>query len=67
MLYLKPILPSTVQQAEHFLNIPKLQWQDLDKPLLSHRINQFEPLMQRVDPVKVSHMVNNEESFTSAS
>jgi methionyl-tRNA synthetase len=52
------------KQAEIFLNIPELQWQDIDKPLLTHRINRFEPLMQRDDPVKISHMLGNEEIST---
>lgn len=49
MIYLKPILPETAKKVEAFLNISPLTWNDLDKPLLSHKIRQFHPLMQRLD------------------
>ncbi|VAW69438.1 Methionyl-tRNA synthetase [hydrothermal vent metagenome] len=48
-IYLKPILPEVIAQAEAFLNTGELSWQDLDKPLLKHTINKFKPLMQRVE------------------
>lgn len=47
-LYLKPILPITAEKAERFLNIDALIWDNIASPLLNHRINTFEPLMQRV-------------------
>ncbi len=53
MIYLKPILPSTAKQVENFLNIPPLQWQDKDEPLLGHKINDFQPLINRIDPKQI--------------
>jgi methionyl-tRNA synthetase len=48
---LKPILPTTVEQAERFLNIPPL---DVFAPLSTlptgHKINTYKHLMQRVTP-----------------
>jgi len=48
-IYLKPMLPEVIAQAEAFLNCTELSWSDLDKPLLEHSINKFKPLMQRVE------------------
>jgi methionyl-tRNA synthetase len=53
MIYLKPVLPETAEQVEIFLNIPPLQWGDKDKPLQNHRICEFKPLMQRIDPKQI--------------
>jgi methionyl-tRNA synthetase len=52
-LYLKPILPKMIGEAEQFLNIAPLVWGDQNQPLLNHTINAFHPLMQRVDLEKV--------------
>ena len=53
ILYLKPVLPKMAQDTEEFLQIPPLTWQDLEKPLLQHRIAEFKPLMQRIDAEQV--------------
>ena len=57
-LYLKPILPITAEKAERFLNIDALQWNDVSRPLLNHSINTFEPLMQRVTPEAITHLMS---------
>lgn len=53
MIYLKPILPNTAKQVERFLAIQPLQWADKEKPLLNHRIAEFEPLMNRIDTKQI--------------
>ncbi|WP_456377556.1 methionine--tRNA ligase [Thiolapillus sp.] len=55
--WLRPILPGTAGDAEAFLNIPPLQWNDAGTPLLGHEINKFKPLMTRVDPKKIDAMI----------
>lgn len=50
MIYLKPVLPETAKQVEHFLDIDPLQWQDKNKDLGTHTIREFKPLLQRIDP-----------------
>lgn len=57
LIYLKPVLPAMAQQAEAFLNVAPLQWQDLDTLLLGHQIHPFTPLMTRVDPAHIEAMV----------
>lgn len=55
--YLKPVLPVMAQKAEAFLNCAPLTWDSVDKPLLAHRINQFEPLMMRVEKEKIDALL----------
>jgi methionyl-tRNA synthetase len=58
IIYLKPILPTMAKAVEEFLNIPPLTWQDNKQPLLNHKINEFKPLMQRIDKNKIDELVN---------
>lgn len=57
MIYLKPVLPLMANKAEVFLDIEPLAWQDLDQPLLDHKINKFRPLMTRVEQEKIEAMI----------
>lgn len=61
-VYLKPVLPKMAESIEEFLNIPPLQWADLDTPLVQHKINEFKPLMKRIDPKNVDKMVESNMS-----
>lgn len=56
--YLKPVLPAMSDKAESFLNIEPLRWDDIDALLLDHKINQFKPLITRVETEKVLAMVD---------
>ncbi len=62
-IYLKPVLPNLVNQAEAFLNTGELMWDDLQTPLLSHKINKFKPLMTRIEGDSIDRMI--EESKES--
>lgn len=68
MIYLKPVLPQTAKQVESFLNIPPLKWDDKDKPLLNHSIQEFKPLINRIDPkqIEAMKMATQEEIEKSA-
>ena len=57
VVYLKPVLPVLAEQAEEFLNIKPLVWDDIHTPLLEHSINQFMPLMTRVEKEKIDAMI----------
>jgi methionyl-tRNA synthetase len=59
LTYLKPVLPRMAQASELFLNEKPLQWESIDKPLLNHSINKFEPLMQRVEPEKIQALLES--------
>jgi methionyl-tRNA synthetase len=55
--YLAPVIPFTATKAESFLGQAVDQWSSLDQPLLGKDINAFEPLITRIDPLKVEAMV----------
>jgi methionyl-tRNA synthetase len=56
-LYLKPILPQLVEQAESLLQA-ELTWGALTSPLADgHEIQPYQHLMTRVDPKQVSALV----------
>ena len=59
--YLKPVLPNMAERSELFLKVG-LNWYDLDAPLLAHELNDFQPLLQRVDPDSVKAMVEDGKS-----
>jgi len=55
-IYLKPVLPITAGHIETFLGVEPLQWADKDAPLLNHQIQNYQPLIQRIDPKQVEAM-----------
>jgi len=56
MIYLKPVLPIMAEKTELFLN-DTLTWQGEIQPLLSHKVEKFKPLMQRIEKEKVDAVV----------
>jgi methionyl-tRNA synthetase len=58
-IYLKPILPKLVDQAEQFLNLEPLVWDDAQRLLLNHKINHFKPLMTRIEMEQIVKMIEN--------
>ena len=61
---LKPILPRTCGQAEDFLAAPVAVWADLDKPLLEHAIQPYQPLFTRIDPKQLDAMTEASKDTT---
>ncbi|MBP1128757.1 methionyl-tRNA synthetase [Serratia sp. PL17] len=57
MTYLKPVLPSLSERTEAFLNC-ELSWDSIQQPLLSHQVNPFKALFNRIDLDKVNEMVS---------
>ncbi|MBL7004531.1 MAG: methionine--tRNA ligase [Gammaproteobacteria bacterium] len=66
VIYLKPVLPTLAEQAESFLNVELLQWSDLQKPLLSHPINKFKPLMTRIESDKIESIIADSKEDVKA-
>jgi methionyl-tRNA synthetase len=57
--YLKPVLPTLTHQAEQFLNASINAWATTPlQPLVHHQINDFEPLLTRVEPDKIDAIIN---------
>ncbi|MDP6727911.1 MAG: methionine--tRNA ligase [Gammaproteobacteria bacterium] len=59
MTYLKPVLPEMAKRSEEFLNIESLVWPDIETPLTSHKINNFKPLMTRIEDDQIDQMVES--------
>ncbi len=59
MTYLAPVLPFTTHKAAAFLGQDVDAWQALDQPMLDVPINTFEPLVTRIDPLKIQAMVDD--------
>lgn len=58
ILTLKPVLPALAEKAEGYLNIPPLTWTDGQTPLPEgHTVNEFKPLMTRIEQEQVNAMI----------
>ena len=56
-VYLKPVMPVLAENAENFLNINSQTWPADARPLLNHAINDFRPLMTRVETDKITAII----------
>ncbi|MCH9697361.1 MAG: methionine--tRNA ligase [Gammaproteobacteria bacterium] len=64
MAYLRPVLPKTAVATEAFLNIDPQSWPTDAEPLLNHAINNFNPLMTRVNKDDIDAMLGIEKEST---
>lgn len=67
VIFLKPVLPLLAADAEAFLNIAPLTWNDHQTLLSNHQLNAFQPLMTRIDPAKVQAMIDASKEDLAAS
>ena len=58
MVYLKPILPELASKTELFLGVEPFVWSDSSHFLGAIKINEFKPLIQRMDKKIVDQMVS---------
>ena len=56
-VYLKPVIPVLAENTERFLNMDSQVWPADARPLLSHAINDFKPLMTRVEADKITAII----------
>ena len=66
MIYLKPVIPGVAERTEAFLAVDPFTWADAQAPLLSHDIQRFKSLLERVDPKAVQAMVQESHGSTNA-
>jgi methionyl-tRNA synthetase len=66
MTYLAPVVPFTADIAAEFLGRPLDLWSELDQPMLGVAINKFQPLMTRVDPVKIEAIIEDSKENLQA-
>ncbi|HCL41518.1 MAG TPA: methionine--tRNA ligase [Pseudomonas sp.] len=57
VIFLKPVLPTLAADAEAFLNVAPLRWNDHTRLLANHQLNAFKPLLARIEPAKIDAMV----------
>ncbi len=57
--YLRPILPTTAEASEQFLQIEPLTWDALASPLTGHEIAKFKPLMTRIERDRIDAMLED--------
>jgi methionyl-tRNA synthetase len=67
VIFLKPVLPLLAADAEKFLNVAPLTWDDHKTLLSNHQLNPFQALMSRIDPFKVEAMTNASKEDLTAS
>jgi len=58
VIYLKPILPKYTADCESILNVKPLGWQDASQALCGHKINEFKPLIVRIEQEKIDQMLS---------
>jgi methionyl-tRNA synthetase len=59
-LYLKPVLPVVARDAEKFLNVAPLVWNDAELFLVEgHRIGEYQHLMTRIDPKQIDALFDS--------
>ena len=59
MIWLQPVLPAMAAEAQAFLNVPTMHWDNIHTPLSNHRIKAFKPLMTRVEQEKIDAMLED--------
>ena len=64
--YLAPVIPFTAGKASSFLGVDVADWSSLGEPLLDTTLNAFQPLLMRVDPVKVEAVVEDSKESLQA-
>ncbi|MGB0204068.1 MAG: methionine--tRNA ligase [Neptuniibacter sp.] len=64
--YLAPVLPKVADDAQAFLNLDSMEWNSIEQPLLSHTINKFKPLMQRVEEDKINAIIEETKEALAA-
>lgn len=67
VIFLKPVLPNLAADAEQFLNVAPLTWNDHMTLLSNHQLNPFQALMTRIDPAKVEAMTSASREDLTAS
>ncbi len=58
MIYLKPVVPAITKQAEAFLDLDNQHWSDINQSLIDHQINNYEPLLTRLQKENIDAMID---------
>ena len=58
IIYLKPVTPVLAERSELLLN-EKLYWESAQSPSINHKINEFEPLLHRIQKEDIKSMLDS--------
>ena len=61
-IYLKPVLPMFAEKIEKLLDITPLTFADVEGRLTGHKINEFDRLIERIEPEKVKAMIEESKN-----
>jgi methionyl-tRNA synthetase len=67
LIFLKPVLPKLAADAEAFLNVAPLTWDDHQSLLANHQLKPFSALLTRIEPAKIDAMIEASKEDLAAS
>ncbi|AKX57098.1 methionine--tRNA ligase [Thiopseudomonas alkaliphila] len=59
IILLKPVLPQLASDAEVFLNVSPLSWNDYSTTLVNHQLNPFKPLLTRMEQKDIDALIQS--------
>ncbi|MDM1695420.1 methionine--tRNA ligase [Thiopseudomonas alkaliphila] len=59
IILLKPVLPQLASDAEAFLNVAPLSWNDYSSTLVNHQLNPFKPLLTRMEQKDIDALIQS--------
>ena len=59
IILLKPVLPQLASDAETFLNVAPLSWNDYSTTLVNHQLNPFKPLLTRMEQKDIDALIQS--------
>ncbi len=59
MIMLTPVLPKIAAESQRFLNVDPWTWADLNTQLLGHKINNFKPLLNRIESSQLESVIED--------
>lgn len=65
VMLLKPVLPELAKKAEEFLGGNELCWEDVQRPLLGSKVNNYEVLATRIDAGAVKALITANQAPAS--
>jgi methionyl-tRNA synthetase len=60
-IMLKPVTPELANKIAAFFNDDAYTWNSIDEPLLEQNINQFKPLLGRIEDQSIEQLIKPEK------
>ena len=58
-ILLQPVIPGFTQKAFEFLNEDNISWKSMETPLTGCKINEFSPIVTRIDENHINNLLGN--------